>query len=156
LRDASRKNEGSSHPKRARRLDSAEAVVTVRRGGEQVDSLTYKIIEGHPDDVLPRLRRSVGQLARNVGEFKIGRTSSPEVRASHHGYAHLDEMLVIYRTLHADHVNIVERDLIDYFSSHSDITNFRRGGGGLLGRAPHYVYLVRSKTLVDNVFSIFD
>jgi hypothetical protein len=33
-----------------------------------------------------------------------------------------------------------------------DISNFRGGGGGPLGQPPYYVYVVRSKTLLDSIF----
>lgn len=109
---------------------------------------------GHPEKVLSTLRRRVGQYTRNVGGFKIGRTSTPVARAGQPEYADsYDELIVIYGTPHVEHVNFVERDLIDYFESHSDINNFRGGGGGPLGKAPHYVYVVRSKTLADRFLS---
>lgn len=118
--------------------------------------VSYNYVEGHPDGALPTLRRRVGQYTRNVGEFKIGRTSTPEARANQPDYADgYDEMIVIYKTNSAAYVNDVERDLIDYFNAHDDNRNFRGGGGGPLGRAPYYVYLVRSKTLVNTVLNWF-
>lgn len=120
-------------------------------------SVRYDTIKGHPDAVLTTLRRRVGQYTRSVGEFKIGRTSTPEARANQSDYASgYDEMIVIYETNSTAHVNDVERALIDYFSAHDDNRNFRGGGGGPLGRPPHYVYVVRSKTLWDSILGIFD
>ena len=64
---------GDVGSRRTRRgLDRPMAVVKVRPRGEQVASVTYKSIEGHPDHVLPILRRRVRGYTRNVGEFKIG------------------------------------------------------------------------------------
>jgi hypothetical protein len=111
---------------------------------------------GHPDDVISTLKRSVGQLTKKVGSFKIGRTCDPDARASARDYAKYDELIVIYKTTSAEHVNDVERELIEYFETHDDIGNFRGGGGGPLGRPPYYVYVVRSKTLLDSILSIFD
>ena len=119
--------------------------------------ISWKVRTGDPDDVISSLRRSVGQLARNVGKFKIGRTSDPAARANAREYAEgYDELIVIYSTTSAEFVNDVERDLIDYFETHSDVSNFRGGGGGPLGRPPYYVYVVRTKTLADKLWSIFE
>ncbi len=121
-----------------------------------MNSIQYRIIKGHPYDVLPTLKRRVGRYTRNVGEFKIGRTSTPKARANQADYASAyDEMIVIYETAIVSHVNEVERELVGYFSAHDDNRNFRGGGGGPLGRAPHYIYVVRSKTFLDNLFSLF-
>lgn len=111
---------------------------------------------GHPDDVISTLKRSVGQLAKNVGSFKIGRTCDPEARAGARDYAKFDELIVIYETTSAEHVNDVERELIEYYETHYDIGNFRGGGGGPLGHPPYFVYVVRSKTLADKVWSFFE
>lgn len=119
-------------------------------------SVIYKPIQGHPADVSSKLRKRVGQLARDVGEFKIGKTSNPPARASQPDYANaFDQMIVIYETPVADHAIEVERDLIDYFSVHYDNKNLRGGGGGPSGNAPHYVYIVRSKAFFSKVADFF-
>lgn len=110
---------------------------------------------GDPDEVISTLKRSVGQFTKNVGTFKIGRTCDPAHRAGQPDYAKFDEMIVIYKTRSAEHVNDVETQLIEFFETHNDIGNFRGGGGGPLGQPPYYVYVVRSKTLVDKISSAF-
>lgn len=48
-------------------------------------------------------------------------------------------MVVIYESGSIDHVDEVEAHLTDHFC---DADNFRRGGAGPAGEAPHYVYVV--------------
>ena len=56
----------------------------------------WKERAGDPDDVISTLKRSVGQLAKNAGSFKIGRTCDPDARALARDYADkFDEMIVI-------------------------------------------------------------
>lgn len=121
-----------------------------------MDLVTWNERSGHPDDVISTLKRSVAGLAKNVGSFKIGRTCDPDARARARDYAKFDELIVIYETMSAEHVNDVERELIEYFETHDDISNFRGGGGGPLGQPPYYVYVVRSKTLGNKIRSFFD
>lgn len=116
--------------------------------------IRYKTRRGHPSHVRKALRQVVESYTRKHSVFKIGRTSTPEARAAQPDYAdEYDRMIVIYETMTADHADAVERDLIDYFQ---ESENFRGGGGGPRGKPPYYVYLVRRKSLLDEILSIFD
>ena len=110
--------------------------------------VTWKAEMGKPGqlgrETVARQSRRVSQYKRGNRAFKIGITSDPDRRAmeydSRDGYRSR-EMVVLYQTGSADRVRYLESMLV---SKHQDADNEWGGGGGPLGKKPHYLYIVRS------------
>ena len=122
-----------------------------------VDEIEYNTVSGWPSEVLeeiiddieekhyPNFWRDLGMLIRGefTMEWKAGKTTNPEHRASQYG----DEwqyMEVVYESSSGHHANLVEQGITDGFIDEDDNSNERRGGGGRLpeGNRTHYVYIV--------------
>ena len=107
-----------------------------------------KVYTGHPDQVIPNLRRRVSAYTRqSVYEFKVGYTHDPRQRAISYGDAY-DQMVVLYKSTSDRNARQVERALIEY--NRDLASNERAGGGGSRSSSRHYyVYLVRRRRLAQ-------
>lgn len=101
------------------------------------------LVSGHPSAVVDEIIRLVSGLTRgdSFSRFKIGRTSDPEGRFAKKDYNIYDEMVVVYRTDSVDNVDLMEALLVEHNEEWAD--NEVAGGGGPLGDAPYFVYVVR-------------
>ncbi len=95
---------------------------------------------GMPIKIISTLRRRISALTRGDAFFKIGITSNPNSRASQYGDEY-DEMVVLYRTTSNRFVRKLETVLIEEYWEHCN--NEIGGGGGQIGSAPYYLYIVR-------------
>ena len=105
-------------------------------------TVRYEVSTGAPSEVQEELRRAVAGYARGASGYMIGRTSNPASRSSAPEYVDYDEMIVVYQTDSIGNADTVEEELIEFFD---DSDNFRGGGGGPVGDAPYYVYVVVEK-----------
>jgi hypothetical protein len=88
---------------------------------------------GHLSNLIPSLRRALGQYARYCNEFKIGLTTNPEQRWSRHTRDGWDDMVVVYSTGSEDYAADAETLLIEHgwdADYMPECWNSVRGGGG--------------------------
>ena len=104
--------------------------------------ITCNIRTGRFQAVMSFLRRSISQYRRGSSQFKIGITNSPRRRAIEYGWE-FDEMVVLYKTSSSDFARDTEAILVDEYWE--DCDNEIGGGGGPLGQAPYYLYIVRKE-----------
>ena len=107
--------------------------------------IRWKEWTGHYHNVLPLLRKALGQYARRYGAIKVGLTVDPEQRWQSQKFDDWNEMVVLYATSSPDYAKEVEKDLIKHgWRSHLDKSwNEITGGGSLQhGYSKYYVYIL--------------
>jgi hypothetical protein len=99
---------------------------------------------GHLSNLVPSLRRALGQYARYCTEFKIGLTVDPQSRWRAHVRDGWREMVVVYSTTSEDYVWDAEQLLIEHgLDAYYYAECLNRIGGGLRrGHRRYYVYIV--------------
>lgn len=103
----------------------------------------YRSIEtGSTRNVVSTIIRRISAYTRQdrVARFKIGITCNPEVRFRRAYAAYYDEMIVLYQSSSINNVSELECELITHNRELAD--NIIAGGGGGIGYAPYYLYLV--------------
>jgi hypothetical protein len=96
-------------------------------------ALIYKDHPGHIGNLIPSLRRALGQYTRYCKHFKIGLTTNPEQRWGTYKRDGWDDMIVVYSTSSEKYVADAEKLLIkhgweaDYMA---ECWNEVPGGGG--------------------------
>ena len=103
--------------------------------------VVYNYVTGRPEDVASTVVRKISAYTRDsiVRWFKIGITNDPEGRSNGHK-RHYDRMMVIYSSSSLKSVRDLECELIEHNREIAD--NFIGGGGGRVGAAPHFMYVV--------------
>ena len=106
--------------------------------------ISYSESTGNPSSVSTELKQRISQYIRGHGEFRIGKTNSPETRANL--YVSQDDdfdwMIVLYKTSSFKNAQVLESDLIDYYWDNTGFLNEKGGGGGPVGSGDYYVYLL--------------
>lgn len=110
-------------------------------------SLRYSVITGHPSLISSELKLAVASFTRadRAARYKIGITSCPERRHNERHYRRYHEMIVLYRTDEREHIEDVERSLIDHYWEERALANEIGGGGGRKGQPPYYLYVAVQK-----------
>ena len=104
-------------------------------------NIRWKQRRGWPSNLI-EIRHRIGAFTRNDTSFKIGITCQPRER----GYKYdrlepyYDEMIVLYETSSIKNARDLEKDLVKHYWERCD--NLIDGGGGNIGAAPHYMYIV--------------
>lgn len=107
-------------------------------------AVEYLYYEGHPSNVIPPLRRSVGQYHRNYEYVKIGITAAPERRFQEHLLKEKkycwERMVVKYCTRSVRYANKIE----DFFIENDE--RLRNIWTGMSHMTPntdyYYVYIL--------------
>ena len=97
-------------------------------------------ITGPFNQVLTTMRQRLSAHRRYGTGFKIGISSLPHQRATNYGSPYT-AMIVLYRTTSETFVRDMEKTLVEEYWESCD--NNVAGGGGSLGGAPYYLYIVR-------------
>ena len=102
----------------------------------------YDFLTGKPSELASDLRRRVSAYTRAdlKRKFKIGISCDPEGRWENAYKNYYDEMIVLYKSQSIESVSQVERDLVAHNKHFTE--NRIAGGGGGIGTAPFYLYLV--------------
>ena len=101
---------------------------------------TKRMITGRPSAVITPLRRRIAANIRFCISLKIGITSNPKERALDYS-SEYDDMMLLYKTSSDNYVKDMERRMICEYWDYVD--NSIGGGGGRLGSAPYFLYIVR-------------
>ena len=102
----------------------------------------YDEVEGHPANVKTTVKRKISGMVRRdsaVSTYKVGITNDPEVRWAKGYNDDYHEMRVVYSTKTREHIQEMERELIEYYD---DSENLVGGGGGISHHGPWYLYVV--------------
>jgi hypothetical protein len=112
-------------------------------------SIRYDLITGPPTKVLSELEQLVKSNLRGTSSAKVGLTDNPSGRFAQAYKNEYDQMIVFYQTNSIENAREVERVMID--NNWAVLDNEVGGGGGRVGQAPFYVYLVVEKSIADKV-----
>ncbi len=106
--------------------------------------IRYELETGWPDERALRQRVAAYGRIDRVKSFKVGISSTPNKRAAlyRHKNPEYEEMVVIYKTTSESHVRNTERNLTRWFKEDEECDNKNLGGGGPIGPAPYFLYVV--------------
>ena len=110
-------------------------------------SVNFAYLTGSLKDVFPLTVRRVSALVRNSDGFKIGISNDPIRRWNEAHRKTYDDMIVLYGSNSIDKVSTLEVALIERYAMRCD--NLIAGGGGNIGPAPYFLYLVRKSSGED-------
>ena len=104
-------------------------------------NIRQKETTGWPSSLIA-LRHRIGAFTRGQADFKIGITCRPRERGYEYDRLepYYDEMIVLYKTSSIKNARDLEKDLVKHYWKRCD--NLKDGGGGNIGTAPHYAYIV--------------
>jgi hypothetical protein len=109
-------------------------------------ALIYKDRTGHISNLIPSLRRALGQYTRYCNHFRIGLTTNPEQRWNAYKRDGWDDMIVVYSTKSEKYAADAEKLLIDHGWETEYIpqcwNSIRGGGGKRPGYGWYCIYIV--------------
>ena len=105
--------------------------------------LQYHIVRGDPQVAALLLQGAVSRIRQNYQEkhFKVGITNNPHLRFKQRTYINYHDMFVVYETNQREHIEQMERILIDEFLEDAALANERGGGAGRKSSSPYFLYI---------------